>query len=250
MSNKNAFQYIGFTIKKYDTFFDSVRNFGRKAAFTLAEVLIVLGIIGVVAEMTIPTLMHNTQNQVLKAQFTKMYSTINQAVMMTKVDLGVDNLNSAYVNYNGTEYVNASEYINSFYKQLRISGTKDYSTSPKNFTNSTNAYWYAIGWEAPDQLLPDGSSIYCMINAGMINISVDVNGPNKKPNKAGYDIFGFYIDSNDTVQPYNPASWVWGSYAICTSSSSANTNGLGCSYYALQDKNPDDSTKDYWTTLK
>lgn len=35
----------------------------RYAAFTLAEVLIVLGILGVIAEMTIPTLVQNTQKQ-------------------------------------------------------------------------------------------------------------------------------------------------------------------------------------------
>ena len=48
----------------------------KKAAFTLAEVLITLGIIGIVAAMTIPTLVSNYQKKVLKTQFTKKYAEI------------------------------------------------------------------------------------------------------------------------------------------------------------------------------
>ena len=53
----------------------------RKKAFTLAEVLITLGIIGVVAAMTIPTLMNNTQNNEFKTAYKKAYAEINQAFM-------------------------------------------------------------------------------------------------------------------------------------------------------------------------
>ena len=51
----------------------------KRAAFTLAEVLITLGIIGVVAAMTIPTISHNIQEMVLNNQFKKFYSTFKQA---------------------------------------------------------------------------------------------------------------------------------------------------------------------------
>ena len=50
-------------------------------AFTLAEVLITLGIIGIVAALTIPTISHNIQQAVLKNQFKKFYSTFWQAVI-------------------------------------------------------------------------------------------------------------------------------------------------------------------------
>ena len=53
----------------------------QKAAFTLAEVLITLGIIGVVAALTIPTISRNIQHAVLKNQFKKFYSTFWQAVI-------------------------------------------------------------------------------------------------------------------------------------------------------------------------
>lgn len=53
-------------------------------AFTLAEVLITLGIIGVVAAMTIPTLIANTNSQKFCSQFKKTISTLNQAGRMAE----------------------------------------------------------------------------------------------------------------------------------------------------------------------
>ena len=63
-------------------------NNSRKIAFTLAEVLITLGIIGVVAALTIPTLMANHRKQVVETRLAKFYSTINQAIKMAEVDYG------------------------------------------------------------------------------------------------------------------------------------------------------------------
>lgn len=61
----------------------------KKSGFTLAEVLITLGIIGVVAAMTIPTLMNSTNGAEFKSGFKKIISTLNQAVTMS---VAVDNL--------------------------------------------------------------------------------------------------------------------------------------------------------------
>ena len=56
----------------------------RTRAFTLAEVLITLGIIGVVAALTIPTLIANTKSQHFRAAFKKSISTLNQASRMAQ----------------------------------------------------------------------------------------------------------------------------------------------------------------------
>ena len=53
----------------------------RRAAFTLAEVLITLGIIGFVAAMTMPVLINNYQKHALKNQFKVAYSLLNQALL-------------------------------------------------------------------------------------------------------------------------------------------------------------------------
>ncbi len=54
----------------------------RREAFTLAEVLITLGIIGVVAAMTIPTLISNTNGAQFKTGYKKALSSLNQAALM------------------------------------------------------------------------------------------------------------------------------------------------------------------------
>ena len=54
----------------------------KRFGFTLAEVLITLGIIGVVAAMTMPTLMNSTQGAQYKAAYKKALSAISQAVTL------------------------------------------------------------------------------------------------------------------------------------------------------------------------
>ena len=63
----------------------------HKCAFTLAEVLITLGIIGVVAALTLPSLIQKYQDQVLENQLKKTYSTISQGVQKAMADDGVSN---------------------------------------------------------------------------------------------------------------------------------------------------------------
>ena len=58
----------------------------RKVAFTLAEVLITLGIIGVVAALTLPTIVNKAQSMILKNQFKKAYSTLHNAINLVQKD--------------------------------------------------------------------------------------------------------------------------------------------------------------------
>jgi len=60
----------------------------KRIAFTLAEVLIVLGIIGIVAQMTIPTLVNGVQKQVSVAKLEKFYSSMYQAIKLSEIDNG------------------------------------------------------------------------------------------------------------------------------------------------------------------
>jgi len=57
----------------------AVRNDRRVCAFTLAEVLITLTIIGVIAAITIPNLMKNYQTHIFKTAYKQAYADINQA---------------------------------------------------------------------------------------------------------------------------------------------------------------------------
>ena len=54
----------------------------KKAAFTLAEVLITLGIIGIVAAMTLPTLIADYQKKVLETQYKKGVAVLSNGIQM------------------------------------------------------------------------------------------------------------------------------------------------------------------------
>lgn len=62
----------------------------KRSGFTLAEVLITLGIIGVVAAMTIPTLIANTNSARFRSQFKKTLSTLSQAGLMAQAQYDID----------------------------------------------------------------------------------------------------------------------------------------------------------------
>lgn len=60
----------------------------KKRAFTLSEVLITLGIIGLIAALTIPNLMGAYRKRVVETRLKKFYSAINQAIMLSENENG------------------------------------------------------------------------------------------------------------------------------------------------------------------
>lgn len=56
--------------------------------FTLAEVLITLGVIGIVAALTLPTIMQHYKKQEATARLKKFVSTMEQAIMLSELDNG------------------------------------------------------------------------------------------------------------------------------------------------------------------
>ena len=111
-----------FTLAKGAThaaYFDDV----RRVAFTLAEVLITLGIIGVVAAMTIPVLIQNHRNTVVETRLKIFYSAINQAVTMAENDYGEKkywyaDLHGAQTDADGNLIPDSSESLKWFNKYL------------------------------------------------------------------------------------------------------------------------------------
>ena len=77
----------------------------KKKAFTLAEVLITLGIIGVVAAITIPSLMTAYEKHVTISKLQRAISVLNQAYRLSVDDLGEVSLSEA-LNLGSEEYFN------------------------------------------------------------------------------------------------------------------------------------------------
>ncbi len=236
----------------------------KRVAFTLAEVLITLGIIGVVAALTIPSIIHKYKSIVLQNQLKKSYSNIQQAVLFMKEDLGIDNLIGEFVHYDADAhaYTNPDLFYKEFDKYMKVQETlkAPYPTTNYSGTQTTTSN---LGNDLPRALLilPDGSSVGRRINYGALVFVVDTNGPYKGPNRLGFDIFQFQItDRSDIIKPdkarrkysddeLDDSSVPWGAGYPCYKDSNQLYNGFGCAWYAVNDINPDDHTKKYWNSL-
>lgn len=224
----------------------------NKKGFTFVEVLVTLGIIGVVAAMTLPTLIKNYKYKVLENQLKKGYSTVSQALLMMYADTGID------INFNN--YPNRTFY-NEFVKYLKvnpkssnsINGIIDtYSANYRNYNNTAPAD--ASSFDEGQMIINDAMAIYIQDSTqqyGLI-ISVDVNGINKKPNRWGHDLFSFRVEDNGKLSPLaNPnIADIYSYYRYyCSKSSQSILNGMACAYYAINNICPDDNTKSYWSCL-
>ena len=87
----------------------------KKRAFTLTEVLVTLGIIGVVAALTIPTLIKNHQRQVHVIQLKKVYSELSQALKESMVKKRALTLNEARTFDSGAE-----SFFNTYFAKSKI----------------------------------------------------------------------------------------------------------------------------------
>lgn len=189
--------------------------------FTLAEVLITLGIIGVVASLTIPSLMQNSQDRAFKTQLKKEYSVLSQALLRIKADYGsmetaISNCTTAPRDHNCFRDM-LSNYMN-VTKKCDILGAFDNCFPSTTYYLSGTLqpdHWYT-NLDAAGIVLADGTGMlvymdtpggtsHCVTWVGGTNpalqnecgwVTIDVNGL-KPPNTWGRDIYTLkiYLDS-------------------------------------------------------
>ena len=104
-----------------------------KLGFTMSEVLITIGIIGIIAAMTLPSVITKYKRKTAETKLAKFYSVINQAVRMSIAEHGeiiIDNENKS-------DSANA-EYIEQWYKE---NITKYIKTINEEGADKNNAYY-------------------------------------------------------------------------------------------------------------
>ena len=219
----------------------------RLAAFTLAEVLITLGIIGVVAAMTLPTLINNAQNKQLEVAFKKSYSALSQIAQRVALEdyggqIPDDALGESlgyYAKYlNGKRCTGTAEngcpanadgdnYCNFMYKTYKDFSGKvgapcignDYVVNV--VSGSTFYFDYAN----------EGEGIY-----GTQFVVIDVNGWQKRPNKLGHDMFLFSIGRDGKITAGGADTSFYPKRGYCNSSTTFSRNGYGCTINAINEK--------------
>ncbi|MEE3350252.1 MAG: type II secretion system protein, partial [Candidatus Gastranaerophilaceae bacterium] len=214
----------------------------RKCAFTLAEVLITLGIIGVVAALTLPTVISNYKKSEVTNKLKVVYSLLNQAYKLSTIDNG-------YI----SEWQipsSAKEYTEKYWLPY-FSGATICLTPAECGYKSNTPFYQADG--TPHSTLINNDSyrlplklkngIYVFFSiakgSGTNNrsslIIVDINGSNL-PNKFGYDVFNLIVTDNVVSGAYSD-------YDVTTQKE--HCAGVGSTCFNLIHNNNWEIPKDY-----
>lgn len=235
----------------------------KSLAFTLGEVLIALGVIGVVASLVLPQMIVGKKASEAKAGFNTAYSILSKAV----TEMDSDNIPVLPASYTVFDSDNPN-----FYEQLKKyqKVTIDCGNGGSNpdacmdGSGKTSPAYRSLDGGSPADLGLFGTGGF-VINNGMlvvvgnpggtttnsegktvpspIYIAVDINGKNKLPNKLGFDFFVFELTKNGVLPYGSPdTSAEEDADSECDfESGSGPRNGMTCAFQALSD--PDYFTK-------
>ena len=235
----------------------TIHHSPKRIAFTLAEVLITLGVIGVVAALTLPSVVNNFKRKSFETQFKTVDSLLQQAFRKSVNELGYSDVSEFTIPGSAThkyfteekwaklkeEAVELNEiWLSQFkiVKKVTFSELFHKGIGCYDVLGTTLPYhWWCFN---DAYILSNGASItgvsaqYGGINhPGQITYSFDINGPYKGPNRLGYDLFTFY-----SYEGYSK---------MCDPTIRNSSNQDGCYYYAHRNTNPVYKEKDYWDIL-
>ena len=184
----------------------------QKAAFTLAEVLITLGIIGIVAAMTLPSLIANYQKKQTVVQLKKVYNVIANALQFAKSERGDTELWEIASDNNiqaSSDF--AGEYLIPYLNVIKTCGTDSSGGCAYELKTLSDADFTSLLTNSTRFILNDGTLVFVSTSVNppestfpkLINIDVDINGF-KRPNKMGRDYFRFAVALETTEDMYKP----------------------------------------------
>ncbi len=185
----------------------------KKLGFTLAEVLITLGIVGVIAAITLPALMADTTSAQIGPKLAKAVAAFEQANQVLLNNNDVDALTDAYTisntsisEYTGvlTNYLKA-DVISSYTGTYDQAGDLPLITGLAGKLLTKDGMIFIISGlptskQTDTGLLPHKQRIGA--------VYVDINGQTK-PNTAGIDLFAFSMWNDGSLKPVGGNDW-WG----------------------------------------
>ncbi|MBQ8458954.1 type II secretion system protein [bacterium] len=175
----------------------------NKKGFTLAEVLITLGIIGVVAALTIPSLVNNYHKKQYYTQFMKARSILENAKRAYDDEDGSVSEDGSYFSplIESMSKHNKGELITD------LSKITSYEIKALNGEIFAETDYFSSDCAAPVNIMfetIDGIDfIYCSAWTGE-GVMIDINGYRNKPNTYGRDIF--YVDE---INPEESTNLIW-----------------------------------------
>ena len=188
----------------------------KRVAFTLAEVLITLGIIGVVAALTIPNVIKQYQDRVTVAKLQKAYSVLNQAFRQSENDNGSSEF------WQETDEIGTKAYFEKYWKPYFVEPQlcKTYkecgytSVAPYSYKDGSHS---ALGISSSRVFFKTADDVFYFFtdsttgSSGNVvplkNVYIDINGA-KAPNKFGEDVFVFNRVAGKGIMPDSYAAQI------------------------------------------
>ena len=178
------------------------RNLSSLVGFTLAEVLVTLGIIGVVSAMTVPTLIQNHQRKTYVTQLHKFYNELSQALIQYQTDRNALNLKEAGLISNDALKL----FFKSYFNVVNDCGEDaEPCFAPNSNYRKINDSEHIGTLLDYSIAIASGAAITFRSSIRLDTIAilyVDINGP-KGPNIAGRDMFAIYIYNDGTVDDWS-----------------------------------------------
>lgn len=222
-----------------------------KKAFTLAEVLITLGIVAIVASITIPSLIQKKAEAETVAKLQKVYSTLTNAFDRAIQENGTPDLWGGETDDGGSSKV----YLDTLATYLKIQN--NCGNSPNCFP-TTGYKTLDGGSDLPSQYINSSSYSHIQLNDGaslalIINVDIayrkstdiyafilaDVNGFNG-PNKMGVDTFSFIMHQNKIVPAGSQQGGYYSFPTNCDKNSgTSEKNGQACTAWVIYNNNMD-----------
>lgn len=174
----------------------------KKFAFTLTEVMVAVGVVGIIAAMTVPTLMNNYQKRANAVQLRKVLNEVAAAADMYVTEEGKTHLKHTNI-YSSKNNVNA--FIRSklkISKECASANTSECFASNYNSIDRTASGAFSCGGVS---FLLTNSAAICAYEvssaSSYVKFYIDING-NDRPNIGGRDMFMFYLSGDANVVPH------------------------------------------------
>ncbi len=235
-----------------------------RAAFTLAEVLITLGIIGIVAAMTISSLIREYQRNETEVRLQKAYTTMSQAFLLAQAKHG----EAKYWDWSDAEKILRDYFLpdikgavvfptdesptNLMCFEGKVSDTVDASGNP-----SSSQYGWIDKIFISSPFIPNKTASIKLMDGTCVGLNptgaaegsgkwvnyydkemfIDTNGSSRAPNIAGLDLFFFVIVDNN-IRPYG-YTWSYDELSVPNKSNSchrkARAGGRVCATKIMSD---------------
>lgn len=219
----------------------------KKFGFTLAEIMTVVTVLGIVSALVIPSTINRTTEKHTHVKILKIYSLLENALQesviyngtVTRWDIGNSN------SYDGAKKAadNVLPFLNVAKHCGKASESEECFVKKYKSMKGSAESWitaYNSGSVRYTALLNDGSALSfwsngnanCKDEGNCFAILVDINGP-KSPNQAGVDTFEFTVFSDDGKNYVEPLS----NKNHCTKTSTDYMNGHGCAGWLVKKGN-------------